>query len=242
MTSYHTPTHIHRLGYNMSESGSLFDIMGPVMIGPSSSHTAGAVRLALLARNVANRPIKQVTFHLYNSFAKTYQGHGTDKGLVAGILGYSVHDESIRNVLDTVTPEKLQYAFVCEPDNVHLPPNTVQFSMILDNDEALSVWGHSIGGGKVYVSKINDYAISIQGEYPTIIMFYTDTPGMIWRVTKIIAEHNINIASLSCNRQGKGSKAFMIIALDNPIGESDVAAIREIPGVYSVRFVDKIPS
>src|SRR5262249_39622845 len=115
----------------MSSQGSLFDIMGPVMIGPSSSHTAGAVRLAQLARNVANASVTHVTFTLYNSFAKTYQGHGTDRGLLAGLLGVSVDDESIRDIFSAAERSGLQYEFVVHPDPNHYPPNTVRFEMDL---------------------------------------------------------------------------------------------------------------
>ncbi len=226
----------------MSSHGSLFDIMGPIMIGPSSSHTAGAVRLGLLARNVANVPIRQVTFTLYNSFAKTYQGHGTDRGLLAGILGIGVDDESIRDVFERVKETPLEYSFIPNEAPNHYPPNTVRFDMILENGNPLLVIGHSIGGGKVYISKINEYNVHLRGEYPTLVMFYQDQPGMIWKVTQIIAEYNINIASLNCTRKEKGNEAFMAICLDSLLPKPAVEAIRNIPCVYSVCNVDKIPS
>lgn len=226
----------------MTSHGSLFEIMGPVMIGPSSSHTAGAVRLALLARNVANRPIRQVDFTLYNSFAKTYKGHGTDRGLLAGILNLGVDDESIRDVFERVKASKLVYRFIPVEDPNHYPPNTVRFDMTLDNGEQLTIVGHSIGGGKVYISRINEYNVSLRGEYPTLVMFYRDQPGMIWQVTKIIAEHHINIASLTCTRKDKGTEAFMSICLDSLMPDEQVEAIRRIPDVYVVHSLDKLPS
>ncbi len=226
----------------MTSHGSLFDIMGPVMIGPSSSHTAGAVRLAQLARNAAGRPIRKIRFTLYNSFAKTYKGHGTDRGLIAGILGIGVEDESIRDIFEKAKASKLVYSFEIHEDPNHYPPNTVKFTAELDNGEEVVVIGHSIGGGKVYLSKINEYNVSLRGEYPTLVMFYHDEPGMIWRVTKIIAEEGINIASLQCTRKEKGTEAFMAICLDSLLPEPQVNAIRQISHVYSVRNIDKIPS
>jgi L-serine dehydratase len=216
--------------------------MGPIMIGPSSSHTAGAVRLAQLAKNVANHPICQVDFTLYNSFAKTYQGHGTDRGLIAGILGVGVEDEAIRDAFDLATRQGLQYRFLVHEESNHYPPNTVRFDMTLQTGEHLMVIGHSIGGGKVYISRINEYNVSLRGEYPTLVMFYKDQPGMIWQVTKIIAEQHINIASLNCSRKDKGTEAFMAICLDSLLPEAQVEEIRQIPGVFSVCNVDKIPS
>lgn len=226
----------------MTPHGSLFDIMGPVMIGPSSSHTAGAVRLAQLARNVACSPIRQVKFILYNSFAKTYQGHGTDRGLLAGILGIQVDDDAIRQAFERADATGLQYTFVPHEEPNHYPPNTVRMEIQLENGEDLVVIGHSIGGGKVYLSKINEYNVSLRGEYPTLVMFYQDQPGMIWQVTKIIAEQHINIASLNCSRKDKGTEAFMSICLDSLLPDAQVAEIRQIAGVFSVRNVDKIPS
>jgi len=212
------------------------------MIGPSSSHTAGAVRLAQLARNIANGPIQQVEFTLYHSFAKTYQGHGTDRGLLAGILGIHVDDESIRDIFQTAEASGLRYRFIPYEEPNHYPPNTVRFDIVLKNGETLAVVGHSIGGGKVYISQINDYNVSLRGEYPTLVMFYHDQPGMIWQVTKIIAEEHINIASLNCSRKAKGTEAFMTICLDTLLPAAQVALIRQIPGVYTVCNVDKIQS
>lgn len=224
----------------MSTRGSLFDIIGPIMIGPSSSHTAGAVRLAQLARGVTNRPITKVVFTLYNSFAKTYQGHGTDRGLLAGILGSGVGDESIRDIYGKVKTTGLQYQFLLNQEPNHYPPNTVRFDITLDNGEKLLVVGHSVGGGKVYLSRLNEYNVSLRGEYPTLVMFYHDQPGMIWQVTKIIAEEGINIASLTCTRQDKGQEAFMAICLDSPLPTRRVEKIRRIPEVYEVYNVERL--
>ncbi len=223
-------------------SGSLFDIVGPVMVGPSSSHTAGAVRLASLARLIADRAVASVEFILFNSFAQTYKGHGTDRGLVAGILGYGVDDVRIRDAFECARKEGLKYNITPYTKTNNHPPNTVQFLMELDNGEKLSVIGHSVGAGRIYVSKINGYNVSLKGELPTVILFYKDQPGMIWRVTKIIAEHNVNIATLQCSRRRRGVEAFMTITLDEPLDPAQVAEIAGIPDVYMVRSIDRLPS
>lgn len=220
---------------------SLFDVMGPVMIGPSSSHTAGAVRLGLLARNIAGQPIRRATCHLYNSFAKTWKGHGTDRGIIAGLLGFSVDDERLVNAYDAASQADLAVEFLEEPENVQILPNTVRFELLLESAETLVITGHSLGAGKVLVSQINDYAVNLRGDYPTLVMFYKDQPGMIWQVTKIIAEANINIASLLCSRQEKGEQAFMAIALDTLLPEQCVQQINKIADIDYVRNVDSLP-
>ncbi len=222
--------------------GSLFDIVGPIMVGPSSSHTAGAVRLANLAMLIADAPIKEVEFVLYNSFAQTYQGHGTDRGLIAGILGYGVNDERIRDAFQLARQHGLRYRITPFTGANNYSPNTVVFNLTLENDEPMRIVGHSIGGGKVFVSKINDYNVSIRGETPTLVLFYKDQPGMIWRVTKVIAELGINIASLTCNRNQRGEQAFMIITMDAMPPREAVEEIKRIPDIYIARCIDKLPA
>jgi L-serine dehydratase len=220
--------------------GSLFDIVGPIMVGPSSSHTAGAVRLANLARLIAAQPIAEVEFVLYNSFAQTYQGHGTDRGLIAGILGYGVNDERIRDAFALAEVHGLHYKMTPFFGANNYSPNTVIFNLTLQNGDKMRVVGHSIGGGKVYVSKIDDRNITLRGEMPTLILFYKDQPGMILEVTKILAERHINIASLTCNRTQRGEQAFMIITLDSLPPADAVEEIRAIHDIYSVRCIDKL--
>ena len=220
--------------------GSLFDIVGPIMVGPSSSHTAGAVRLANLARLVADQPIVSVEFVLYNSFAQTYQGHGTDRGLIAGILGYGVNDERIRDAFALAQEHGLNYQITPFTGANNYPPNTVVFHMTLADGQHCRVVGHSTGGGKVHVSKINDHNLSLRGEMPTLILFYKDQPGMIWKVTKALAQRDINIATLTCNRNQRGVDAFMIITLDSLPPPDAVAEIRHIPDIYTVRCIDKL--
>ncbi len=222
--------------------GSLFDIVGPIMVGPSSSHTAGAVRLANLARLIADQPIRSVEFILYNSFAQTYQGHGTDRGLIAGILGYGVNDERIRDAFALAESHHLQYTITPFLGANNYSPNTVIFRMILADGQPLQVVGHSIGGGKVYVSKIDNHNVSLKGEMPTLILFYKDQPGMIWQVTKILAEQRINIATLTCNRNQRGVEAFMIITLDSLAPQRAVEEIRRIDDIYTVRCIDRLPA
>lgn len=229
---------------------SLFDIVGPIMVGPSSSHTAGAVRLAILARLIAGigqngRSLQHVEFVLYNSFAKTYQGHGTDRGLLAGMMGLAVNDTLIKDAFDLAKTNNLSYKITPFDGANNYSPNTVKFILSLkdhqEKTETLTIVGHSIGGGKVYVSKINDYNVSLKGALPTLIMFYKDKPGMIWQVTKVIAERNINIASLQCSRNQRGQQAFMEICLDTLLPEEAMNEIETITDIDLIRNIDRLP-
>jgi L-serine dehydratase len=222
-------------------SESIFSVVGPIMIGPSSSHTAGAVRLALLVRKLANQPIKTVNFHLYNSFAKTYRGHGTDKGLIAGILNIGVSDAKVAQAEQEAKTAKLNYQFTLHDEPNNYPPNTVKFKLTLADDSALSVIGHSVGGGRVLITKINDYNVSLQGEMATLIMVYNDKPGMIWRTTKVIAESETNIATLQCSRLKRGTTAFMTITLDEPLSQPAIDEINAIENVHWMGCFDKLP-
>ncbi len=222
-------------------SDSLFSIVGPVMVGPSSSHTAGAVRLGLLARMLAKQSIAKATLTLYNSFAHTYKGHGTDNGLLAGLLGFGVSDERIRTAHQHADEAGLAYQFICDTQPNHYPPNTVLMELVLADDTPLRLMGHSIGAGRVRISQLNEHKVNLQGEMPTLLMIYTDKPGMIWQVTKIIAEANINIATLQCSRQRRGKLAFMTITLDDALPTAATIAINAIADVSMVGFLDKLP-
>ena len=214
-------------------SKTLFDVISPIMAGPSSSHTAGAVRLGLMAKNIYSKPIKKVYFKLYNSFAQTGFGHGTQKGLFAGILGYSVDDKKIKNIFDTV--KDIEYNFEYGEDlNRH--PNSVD--MVINDEMRIS--GNSVGAGEIKITEINGFSVSIAGNYDTILIMYKDKPGMISTVSKIIQAQNINIASLHCDRNEKGGTASMYIALDQPAKKDITDQISKIEDVYYTTQIRKL--
>ena len=191
------------------KQSSLFDAIAPIMIGPSSSHTAGAVRLGLLAKNIFDDELKKVTFKLYNSYAQTGFGHGTDKGLLAGVLGFAVDDKRIKNVFNLPEVREIQYNFEYFEDfNRH--PNAVDFIFENDNQKML-ISGDSIGAGNVRITKINDFSVNLAGDYNSLILSYKDVKGMISEVTEVIQSADINIASLICERSAKGEDASMCI-------------------------------
>ncbi len=216
---------------------SIIDIISPVMAGPSSSHTAGAVRLGLLARNVYNTKPDKVTFKLYNSYALTGKGHGTDKGLLAGILGFSVADERIKNVFGTPEANNINYEFeFLEDFNRH--PNAVDF--IFEGGLKMSVSGTSIGAGEIVLTKINGFSVNLDGKYNTLLLVYDDMPGVISNVTGIIQEDNVNIASLHCDRSAKGKTASMCICVDGELSKNCLQEISDLKDMYIVRYIKKL--
>ena len=216
---------------------SLFDVISPIMTGPSSSHTAGAVRLGLMVRNIYKETPKKVTFKLYNSFAQTGKGHGTDKGLLAGLLGFNVDSEEIKNIYNSKKVKNIEYHYEFE-QNIDKHPNSVDF--ILEGDINMTICGNSIGAGNIEIVKIDDFVTKISGEYNTLLLFYKDKPGMISRVSTLIQNENINIASLDCDRNARGKTASMCICLDSAIPENIIHNIQDIEDVYFVRNVKKL--
>lgn len=215
---------------------SIIDIISPVMVGPSSSHTAGAVRLGLLARNVYDGLPKKITFKLYNSYAQTGKGHGTDKGLLAGILGLSVDDVRIKNIFESDIAKQLEYKFeYCEDFNRH--PNAVDF--IFEGDLNMEIRGDSIGAGEIVIRQIDDFSVKFTGKYNTLLIVYRDIPHMISRVTELI---NINIASLHCDRSAKGQEASMCICLDGDLDKETLDIIKGFHDNYLVRYIKKLES
>ena len=203
------------------------------MVGPSSSHTAGAVRLGLMARNIYNSPFKTVKFVLYNSFATTGFGHGTDKGLLAGFLGYAVDDAKIKNIFKLVN--EIEYSYEYSQD-ISRFPNSVD--IIIDGKRKIS--GDSIGAGEIRITNIDDFSVNINGNYDTLLMFYKDKPGMISNVSDIIQKYNINIATLHCGRSSKGGIASMCIELDVPASEEIIKLVKELKDVFFVTNIRKL--
>lgn len=216
---------------------SLFDVISPIMTGPSSSHTAGAVRLGLMVRNIYKEIPEKVTFKLYNSFAQTGKGHGTDKGLLAGLLGYGVDSEEIKNIYNNEKAKNIEYNYQFEQD-IDRHPNAVDF--ILEGKINMTVSGNSVGAGNIEIVKIDDFAAKISGEYNTLLLFYKDKPGMISKVSTLIQKENINIASLECDRNARGKTASMCICLDSAIPERIIEKIEETDDVYFVRNIRKL--
>lgn len=219
------------------KQSTIIDIISPIMAGPSSSHTAGAIRLGLMAKNIYNGKIKSVTFRLYNSFALTGKGHGTDKGLLAGLLGLAVDDSRIKNIFNSDISRQFDYNYEYVQDfNRH--PNAVDFTIDGENSRMI-ISGESVGAGEIAIRKINDFTVKLTGKYNTLLLIYKDVPNMIARVTNAI---HINIASLNCDRYAKGEEASMSICLDGSVDDKVLDFLKNIENVYFVSYIKKLES
>lgn len=197
---------------------SVFDIIGPVMIGPSSSHTAGAARIGMAARNLFGREPVWAKIHLYGSFAKTYKGHGTDLALVGGLLGFATDDPRMPEALTIAADRGLRIEFV--EDSAAAPhPNTARL-IIGDADEKLELVGISIGGGKVEITELNGFELRLSGNHPALLIMHNDRFGAIASVTEILAKHEINIGHMEVNRKDVGKEALMVIEVDQNVEDT----------------------
>ncbi len=219
---------------------SVFDIIGPNMIGPSSSHTAGALRIARLARNMVKKSIEQVKFILYGSFARTYQGHGTDRALIAGMLGFDTEDYRIKESFVYARAAGLHYIFEIDSKRQDVYPNTVDILITDVDGEETTVTGISIGGGRAVIKKINGVDIDLTGDYYTLVIRHKDLPGVVAGVTNILSIFNINIAFMKLYRENKGTIAYSIIETDQPINADVIDKIEELNSVFNAFLIDKL--
>ena len=216
---------------------SVFDIIGPRMVGPSSSHTAGAARLAYMAWKVAGRDVKKAELTLYGSFAKTGRGHGTDKALAAGILGMAPDDERLRFSLLLAQEADVEITIRYSDEEAE-HPNTARIRCTSSNGLVTEVAGASGGGGNILITEINGMQVEFSGEYPTLIIRHEDVPGVINSVSMILAKENINIAFMRVFRHGNRTDAYMVIETDTPVDERTRQLICDwCPNVREVRCV-----
>ncbi|GEN30389.1 L-serine dehydratase [Cerasibacillus quisquiliarum] len=211
---------------------SVFDIIGPVMIGPSSSHTAGAVRIGLAARNLFGREPQWAKIHLYGSFAKTYRGHGTDLALIGGLLGFDTDDERLREALEIAKKRGIEIEFIEDSARVN-HPNTARL-IIGDDDETLELIGVSIGGGKVEIIELNGFELRLSGNHPAILIMHNDRYGAIASVTAILAKHQINIGHMEVNRKDIGKEALMVIEVDENVSDSILKELKEADHIIQI--------
>lgn len=209
------------------ESFSVFDIIGPRMTGPSSSHTAGAVRIAYIARRLIGEELSSVRFTLYGSFAETGRGHGTDKALIGGILGYTPDDERIKHAYEYAKEQGVLVDFIYSEEPMP-HPNTVKIEATDVKDRVTEVVGQSIGGGNILITEINELGVELSGDYPTLIVRHLDEPGVIAEVSHVLAQLNVNIAFMRVFRHGRGRDAYMCIETDTPVTKEMQLIIRQL--------------
>ncbi|WP_086348967.1 L-serine ammonia-lyase, iron-sulfur-dependent subunit beta [Candidatus Enterococcus clewellii] len=215
---------------------SVFDIIGPVMIGPSSSHTAGAARIGKIVRNIFGEQPDSVDIYLYESFAKTYRGHGTDIALVGGLLGMEPDDPALADSLKIAHEKGMEVLFVPKNEKAE-HPNSVKL-LVSKGKRKLSVTGISIGGGNIQISELDGFKISLNMGVPTFIIVHQDVPGMIAKVTNCLSDMSINIGTMTVTRESKGEKAIMIIEVDQHEAGTIVDTLGKIPHIHNVNYFD----
>lgn len=216
------------------------------MIGPSSSHTAGAARLGKIAGAIGGDNLREVKFLLHGSFAKTYKGHGTDRALVAGILGMEPWDERLRDSLEIAKENGLKVEFK-ETDFGDMHPNTVKIIMTKYDGSITSVRGSSIGGGNIVINEVDGEQVEFTGEYPTVIIKHIDVPGVISKVTALMYEEGINIAFMKVFRSSKGASSIMVFETDTMVSDGFAekvmnkrCKIRELSYIKSIRVINPV--
>lgn len=217
---------------------SVFDVLGPNMIGPSSSHTAGAAVIAFLAHKMITPPLKKVDFTLYGSFAKTYHGHGTDHALLGGMMGFNTDDIRIRNSFQIAAERGLAYSFTPCESETDIHPNTVDIRMENARGQVMTVRGESLGGGKVRISRINGVSVDFTGDYSTVIVVQQDKPGVVAHITKVLSDSNVNIAFMRLFRESKGNTAYTIVESDGRFPEGIAEPLRNNPNVHDVMIIE----
>lgn len=216
---------------------SIFDILGPVMVGPSSSHTAGAVRIGLMARLLLKQRPVYADIGLYGSFAATYHGHGTDRALAAGLLGMQPDDIRIPSSLEIAKEHGLKIFF----STVDIPgahPNTAVITLLGEGGNRIVIQASSIGGGRIMINKIDGIDVNFNAESPTIIVHNSDQPGHVAHVTSLLSENRINIATMQLYRNERGGYAVMVLETDQRIPPNIISSIEHFEGVLKVTYVN----
>lgn len=214
---------------------NLFDIIGPVMVGPSSSHTAGAVKIGYIARILLRVPVKSAEILLYGSFLATGKGHGTQKALVAGLLGMAPDDVRIPESLALAEQAGIQIRFgAAALRNGH--PNSAVLRLTGEDGRKLDVVGESLGGGRINIASVDSLSANFSGDYPTLIVHNADQPGHIADVTGILARMQVNVATMQLYRASRGGSAVMILECDQEIPEEALDWIQQRPGIEKVTY------
>ena len=218
---------------------NVFDIMGPIMVGPSSSHTAGAVKIGYTARQLLHEEVKTAKIHLHGSFEATGKGHGTDKALIAGLLGLREDNERIPDSFQIASERSLNYTFTSiELRNAH--PNSVLLELTGCYGNKLELVASSIGGGAIMINKIDGVDANISAAYPTIVINNVDQPGHVSMVTSILGERSVNIATMHIYRDKRGGNATMIIECDQEIPKETIDMLKQVDGVRKVIYLSMI--
>ena len=217
---------------------NIFDMMGPVMVGPSSSHTAGAARIGNMGRTLLGEEVARADIGLHGSFAETGVGHGTDRALLAGLLGMKPDDLRIPNAYDEANRAGMAYSFrTVELRDAN--PNTALLELTGKSGKKMTIEASSVGGGAIIVNKIDGINVNFTGDFNTLIVRNQDETGSVAAITSILSQVHINVANMSVNRHRRGGDALMVIETDQHIKPRQVEFLSELPGILSVTYYDK---
>lgn len=223
----------------MAEKSSVFDMIGPVMIGPSSSHTAGVVRIARAARRVLGGQPDHVVITFYNSFARTYEGHGSDKAIIAGLLDYKTDDERIKNSFELAKEAKLQYSFKSVGNNSVFHPNTIK--LILEKaGRQVEVIGESKGGGVINIAEVDGFSANFSANLHTLIIKADDVKGSIAYIADVLSHDDCNIATMSVSRKGRNDIACLVIEMDSGLKPVTLAYIESLSWIKEIIYIPDI--
>ena len=217
----------------------LFDILGPVMIGPSSSHTAGSARIGRVARHLLGEDVREAVISLSGSFAKTWRGHGIDRAILGGLMDFSVDDERLRQSRELAAQRGLRYVF----RTVQLPdahPNTAVLTLTGVNGAAITLQACSVGGGRILVNTLNGLEVGFSGDMETLVIRHRDEKGVIAHVSSQVVIHGLNIATMRVFRSRAGGEAAMVLEMDERPPQALIAALRALPAISQVSLLDKI--
>ncbi|MCI6165920.1 MAG: L-serine ammonia-lyase, iron-sulfur-dependent subunit beta [Lachnospira sp.] len=215
---------------------NIFDIVGPVMVGPSSSHTAGAVKIGLVAAKLLNEPVKEAEILLYGSFLATGKGHGTNKALVAGLLMMEPDDIRIPDSLKIAEEKGIKIKFG-EADLREAHPNSVMLKLRSESGRELEIVGQSLGGSRINIAEIDGISTNFSGDYPTLVVHNLDQPGHVAEVTSMLAHKSVNIATMQLYRSDRGGDAVMVIECDQNIPEESIKWLEHIEGIKKVTYL-----
>lgn len=214
---------------------NLFDIVGPVMVGPSSSHTAGAVKIGNISRKLLGEEIQDAEIWFHGSFLATGKGHGTDKALLAGLLGFAVDDPQIPKSFEIAEKRGIRFRFDgIDLGDVH--PNSVKLNLTAKSGKTLEIIAASIGGGRVEICQIDGLDANFCGDYPTLIVHNLDQPGHVTEVTSMLAHKSINIATMQLYRASRGGNAVMVIECDQEVPKEAIQWLEHLEGIMKVTY------
>lgn len=223
----------------MAEKSSIFDMIGPVMIGPSSSHTAGVVRIARAAIKILGATPEKAEITFYNSFARTYEGHGSDRAIIAGLMDFKTDDKRIRESLEIAEAQGLQYSFKSVGNASALHPNSIRLKLI-SGKRSVEVLGESKGGGVINIAEVNGFKADFSASLHTLIIFAEDKKGSIAFIASVLAHDDCNIATMSVSRKGKHDLACQVIEMDSGIKPVTFEYLKSLSWVKEVNYIPDI--